>query len=192
MAAGLLSVTITYLEMCAAPVVDPGPPPFSDIAVRAVTRPSVRGYRFLYDGVGEPWLWHERRRLSDEALARIIEDPRIEILVLTRAGRVAGYAELDHRKAPDIKLAYFGLFPDFIGCGLGRWLLGVAVRRAQAQHPRRLLVNTCSFDHPAALPLYLSAGFTEYDRVERRISDPRLEGILPLTAAPHVAPGGGV
>ena len=58
--------------------------------------------------------------------------------------------------------------------------------RAWRQKPDRLLVNTCSFDHPAALPMYLRAGFTLIEHVERLFRDPRLTGTLPRHAAPHV------
>jgi len=186
---GVLDVTVTYLEMGQAPDTPPGPAPFPDLALGRVARPSVEGYRFLYDKVGAPWLWHERRRLSDQALVRLLADPRLEILVLANAGRVAGFAELDRRLPPDCKLAYFGLIPNYIGRGLGRWLLAEAIARAWAGRPRRLLVNTCTFDHPAALPLYRRAGFTVVEEVERRIRDPRASGLLPPDAAPHIPLG---
>ncbi|MEI7606366.1 MAG: GNAT family N-acetyltransferase [Rhodospirillaceae bacterium] len=183
---GSLRVVVTYLEMRAAPKRTSGPPPFADVALRRLVKPSVAAYRFLYDSVGEPWLWNERRRLGETALRAVIEDPRLEILVLTVAGRVAGFAEIDHRPAPDSRLAYFGLLPAYIGRGLGRWFLARAVERAWKSRPRHLLVNTCSFDHPAALPLYRRAGFTVVEHVERTFRDPRLAGILPLGAAPHI------
>ena len=182
----MLHVVVSYLEMRAAPKRPSAPPPHPDAVIRRLERPSVAAYRFLYDGVGEPWLWNERRRLDDEALRRIIHHPRLEILVLTVAGRVAGFAELDHRPAPDSRLAYFGLLPGHIGRGLGRWFLGRIVARAWKSRPRHLLVTTCTFDHPAALPLYLREGFTLVERVERSFFDPRLTGLLPRHAAPQV------
>ncbi|MEI6559781.1 MAG: GNAT family N-acetyltransferase [Rhodospirillaceae bacterium] len=158
----------------------------ADAVIRRLIRPGVTAYRFLYQSVGEPWLWNERRRLGDGALRAIIHDSRLEILVLTIAGWVAGFAELDRRPAPDIRLAYFGLMPGQIGRGLGSWFLSHTVARAWKSRPHRLLVNTCSFDHPAALPMYQRAGFTLVEHVHRCFHDPRLTGILPRDAAPHV------
>ena len=182
----MLEVVVTYLEMRAAPKWPSEPPPFPETLIRRIPRPSAAAYRFLYDRVGEPWLWNERRLIDDRRLLEIVQDPRLDILVLTVAGRVAGFAELDHRPAPDIRLAYFGLLPSHIGRGLGRWFLARVIARAWRSRPLRLLVNTCGFDHPAALPLYLGAGFVPVERVERRFRDPRLTGALPRHAAPQV------
>ena len=38
----------------------------------------------------------------------------------------------------------------------------------------RVHVHTCSLDHPAALPAYLRAGFTAYERAFESFPDPRL------------------
>jgi len=185
-AQGLLHVIVTYLEMRAAPDTSPGPPPYPGARTGRIQRPSVAAYRFLYDGVGEPWLWHERRALSDAALAVIVQDPRLEFLVLSEDRRIAGFAELDRRDTPDVRLAYFGLLPAYIGHGLGPWLLGHAIHEAWQGNTRRLLVNTCTFDHPAALGLYQRMGFVITRSVMRRTPDPRLSGLLPLNAAPHI------
>ena len=55
-----VEVITHYLEMKAAPTTPVGEPPPGAQVVRAV-RPSVRFYRFLYDGVGGPWHWYARR-----------------------------------------------------------------------------------------------------------------------------------
>ncbi len=183
---GMLRVVVTYLEMRAAPKGRLKPPPDPGLAIHRLSRPSARAYRFLYESVGEPWLWNERRRLDDAELHALISDPNLEILVLTAGGRAAGFAELDHRFAPNSRLAYFGLLPGHMGRGIGPWFLSRVLGRAWKSQPLRLLVNTCSFDHPAALPMYLRAGFVFDELVERTFLDPRLTGVLPLTAAPHI------
>jgi GNAT superfamily N-acetyltransferase len=58
-----------------------------------------------------------------------------------------------------VEIGYFGLMPHAIGRGLGRWLLGEAIRDAWCGDPTRLWLHTCTLDHPAALPNYLKAGF---------------------------------
>ncbi len=182
---GYLTVVVTYLEMRAPPPVPP-PPPNPEARIRRDVRPSVDGYRFLYDGVGESWLWSERRGLGATDLALILSDPRLQWLVLSQGRRIAGFAELDRRPAPDIRLAYLGLLPGYCGCGLGSWLLAHTLDQAWRGRPRRVLVNTCTFDHPAALGLYQRAGFTPIESIVRHTPDPRLTGLLPRDAAPHV------
>ena len=45
---------------------------------------------------------------------------------------------------------------------LGKWLLAEAIRAAWAKLPKRVIVQTCTLDGPAALPLYQKMGFTPY------------------------------
>jgi len=169
----VIEVTVVYLEMTSRQDLPPPPAPGISYRVEIVRQPSVPFYRYLYNVVGEPWLWHERRKTTDAELAAILADPAVWLLVAYADGEPAGYAELSGRRAPDIELAYFGIVPKFIGRGLGPTLLRSAIDFAWEQKPRRLWVHTCSLDHPKALPCYQRAGFTPYDKVVRRIRDPR-------------------
>ena len=172
-APNVLEVTVTYLEMKAPPDRPTPPAPAVAYRIEHLARPSVPFYRYLYNVVGEPWLWHERRKVSDAALAGILNDPSLWLQVIYADGEPAGYAELTAASRPDIELAYFGIVPKFIGKGLGPTLLHAAVDAAWRREPRRLWVHTCSLDHPKAMRCYELAGFLPYDRVVRRIRDPR-------------------
>ena len=172
--------------MRAAPVFVPAPAPGAGALIRRITPPTVASYRFLYNEVGEPWLWHERRLCDDEAIADLLRDDRIEFLILSQDRRIAGFAELDRRQPSHVHLAYFGLLPAYIGRGLGPWLLAHTIRQAWRDDPRCLGVNTCTFDHPTALGLYQRMGFIITRSVMRQVQDPRLSGLLPLDAAPHI------
>jgi RimJ/RimL family protein N-acetyltransferase len=168
-----LEVTVTYLEMTARPDLPAPPAPTVPFRIETVTRPSVPFYRYLYNTVGEPWLWHERRRIDDATLAAAIHHPAVSLLVAYAEGEPAGYAELDGRQPPEVELAYFGIVPRFIGHHLGPALLRAAVDAAWDRHPARLFVHTCTLDHPKAMDCYIRAGFRRYKDVVRRIRDPR-------------------
>lgn len=183
---GRLSVVVTYLEMRGPPGHEPVARPRGNVAIVRAAPPTASYYRFLYNGVGENWLWHERRRLPDADLRAIVAHPAVEVWVLYWNGTPAGYFEIDRRDPRDTDLAYFGLMPEFIGLRLGPWLLDQAIRIGWQGAVRRLLVNTCTFDHPKALPLYLSMGFTPIRHVVREIDDPRVRGPLPRSAGPHI------
>jgi GNAT superfamily N-acetyltransferase len=99
--------------------------------------------------------------------------------VLYASGEPAGYVELERRHKPDIRIAYFGLAPSYIGRGLGRYLLGWAIDQAWSYGPERLLVSTWSFDHPRAFANYQRAGFRPYKQERSKMRDPRLEGLIP-------------
>lgn len=162
-----IPVTITFLEMDAPPHRPAPPTPLVPHAVLRAEKPTVHFYRYLYNTVGARWNWTERRYLSDESLAAIVQDDDVEVMVLYVHGVPAGYAELDFRKLPDrADLAYFGLMPEFIGQKLGPWFLHWAVDELWSRGPHRITVNTCTADHPSALGMYQKIGFTPYERRE--------------------------
>jgi len=187
-----LRVTVTQLEMEHAPARPPRHPPVLPLPVTLMRahEPTAAFYRFLYDTVGEPWLWYERRQYDLESLRDIIRNERIAIYVLYYGGVPAGFAEIDTRgevglRPGDTLLAYFGLAPDFIGRGLGHYFLEAVIDIAWTSHPgRRLVVRTCTLDHPAALPLYQKCGFVATRQQTINVPDPRKRGILPARAGP--------
>jgi GNAT superfamily N-acetyltransferase len=160
-------VVITYLEMHARPAHLNVAPPSEDLAIVQAKPPTISFYRYLYDTVGGGWQWRDRRVMSDETLRAIVQHPLVETHVLYADGTPAGYAELDRRKATEIELAYFGLIPEFIGRGLGRYLLHWTIDRAWSYGPSRYWVHTCTLDHPKALPNYENAGFRRYKAEEK-------------------------
>jgi len=176
---GRLECVVTYLEMRAPPRHPNILAGRHKIALMRAEHPTISFYRYLYDTIGEPWLWWERRALDDEALAAIIHDPKVDIFVLYYDGVPAGYAELDDRVAHQIEIAYFGLIPEFVGRGLGAYLLGWALDEAWRRGPERVWLHTCNFDHPKAIAVYQRAGFIPYKQERTLIDDPRATGVLP-------------
>jgi len=163
-ATGTVLVTVTYLEMTSPDQRSAAPEWAEPVTVERAERPTVSFYRYLYDTVGADWDWYERRRLSDESLAAIVQDDAVEVFVLYVRGVPAGYVELDRRIDAEVEIAYFGLMPNYIGRGLGPALLGWALERAWSYRPRRVWLHTCTLDHPKALAVYRRAGFEVYDR----------------------------
>lgn len=167
-----IPVETIFLEMHGRPLRNAATPPELGVTVVRAESPTVSFYRYLYRTVGEPWLWYERNALSDEELSAAITAPGIELHVLWVRGVPAGYVELDCKAAKQTQILYFGLVPEFIGRGLGRFFLDWAVDRAFSRPIGRLWVHTCSLDHPRALDTYRRAGFREYDRERGTIYDP--------------------
>jgi GNAT superfamily N-acetyltransferase len=154
--------------------------------LRHVVNPDLDWYRALYRIVGENWLWFSRLTLDDSALSRLIHDPAVQVYVLHHEGRDAGMLELDTRHFPDVEISFLGLVGDLIGKGAGRYLMNRTLDICWARSPRRVTVHTCTLDHPNALGFYLRSGFTPYARSVEIADDPRLYGVLPRSAAPHV------
>lgn len=156
-----ISSRVIHLEMLARPEYE-AIPSADGVAVRREVRPTVERYRFLYDAVGSQWNWADRKIMRDEELGEILADDRVEVYVVQVDGTTAGYGELDRRVDGQIELAYFGLIPEFVGKGLGRFFLQWIVEKAWSYGPRRVWVHTCDLDHPAALPLYRKMGFEPF------------------------------
>lgn len=133
------------------------------VSVRNEQDPTVPFYRHLYATVGAGFSWVDRLRWTDDRLAAHLARGDVTILVLSVDGEVAGYAELVGRSSePGTELAYFGIFPQFHGKGLGKHLLSVAVRRALDDGAVRVWLSTRSTDGPHAIANYRARGFSPY------------------------------
>ncbi len=164
----VVEVLTTHLAMHGdrSPELPPAP---DGVRVVRASPPGVRFYRFLYDAVGAPWHWYDRKRWTDAELAVVVDDPAVEIHAAWRHGTPAGYVELDRRTAGQCEVAYFGLVPEAIGGGLGTWLLRWAVREAwRDESLARLWVHTCTLDHPSAQAVYEKVGFRPYAHERHR------------------------
>jgi GNAT superfamily N-acetyltransferase len=182
---GKIAAVVTSLEMLQRPAPRPEASN-SALVLQHVVRPELTWFRNLFRHVGENWIWSSRLAMPEAQLATIIHDPRVEIHVLKSAGSEAGLLELDFRVAGECELGFFGLTPTFVGRGAGRWLMNRAIERAWSRPIRRFWVHTCTFDHQGALAFYVRSGFRPFRRQIEFTDDPRLSGLLPRTAAPHV------
>ncbi len=153
-----VGVTVTFLRMDQAPT-SPAPGLGPEFQIVRATAPSVPFYRYLYNTVGADYLWWLRRTTPDHELAALLRDRAVAIHILYRQGEPAGFFELDARTWPDINLSYFGLMPGVIGHGSGFAFLRAAVDEVWRSGAKGMTVNTCTADHPRALPNYLRAGF---------------------------------
>jgi GNAT superfamily N-acetyltransferase len=184
----LIGDTVTYLEMFERPPAASLPPPAGKLALIRAERCTVPFYRYLYETVGTPWVWFERRMWDDAKLAAELAKDTTEIFVLYLGGVPAGYFELDAAAQRETELRYFGLMPEFIGRRLGPFLLQAAIDRAWTRPIGRFWVHTCTFDHPRALPMYQRAGFAVYARRTVKFPDPRLKGVLPRALTHRLLP----
>lgn len=180
-----LATIVTALEMRERPKPRPQPPaPFRLVHWPA---PDSDKYRALFRRVGGPWLWYSRLVMDEARLRGILEDPQVLVHAVTdRAGVELGMLELDFRTPATCELSYFGLVPEITGKGHGDWLMVQALAFAWRKDVTRVGVHTCTLDHPAALRFYRRHGFVPVKRTIETFPDPRLLGVLPAEAAPHI------
>lgn len=175
---GKLDITVTYLEMRQKPTDPAPPPPRSGLHILHAARPTVSFYRYLFNTIGEPWLWASRRKTPDDELKAILHDDANHIDVLYVDGVPAGYAEIDFGPQPNVELLFFGLIPEFIGQGLGPYFLRHAIDTAWSRNPSRFWLHTCTLDHPKAVSVYRRAGFEPYKQERKLLDDPRISGLI--------------
>ncbi|WP_274628944.1 GNAT family N-acetyltransferase [Arvimicrobium flavum] len=153
-------VTVTFLEMSAPPAHYPPLPHNRQIALLRARKVPTHFYRYLADRVGRKWHWVNILRCSEEELEASLWKPDRDIRVLYLDGAPAGFFDIKPHLPATAEIAYFGMMEHAMGQGLGRWFLGAAIEAAWAQGPSTVTVQTCTMDHPAALPLYQKMGFS--------------------------------
>ncbi|HVY14731.1 MAG TPA: GNAT family N-acetyltransferase [Rhodopila sp.] len=158
-------VTVTFLRMDGPPDW-PAPKLPADMRIIFMRNPSVPFYRYLYNTVGEDYLWWLNRVMSDADLARMLANPAVTIHVLSKGEEVGGFFQLDASHWPDVNLSYFGLMPHMVGHRIGSAFLRCAVDEVWRSGATGMTVNTCTADHPRALPNYLRAGFEVVRQVQ--------------------------
>ncbi len=152
----------TYLEMTSPSqfVADKTPRPETRVERAHACPPSF--FRYLYAEVGRNYHWTDRLSWTDEQVAARLADPHVSVHVLYVQGSPAGYFELERHDDGASEIAYFGLLPEFLGRGLGKYLLSVAVETAWSAGASRVWLHTCTLDDPAALPNYVRRGFVPF------------------------------
>jgi GNAT superfamily N-acetyltransferase len=183
---GHVGAVVTYLEMPGRP--KPRPLPDSPFRLERWSDPEPARYRMLFERVGARWLWYSRLLMDDERLRS--ETAEVHAVV-GRAGIEVGMIELDFRTPGEALIRFLGLVPELAGKGHGAWLLARTLALAWRPGVERVLVNTCTLDHPAALKAYLNAGFVAVKRAFESFPDPRLAGLLPAGSAPQIPLIGG-
>ncbi len=159
-----IGVTVTFMRMDQPPA-EPAPKLPEGVTVERFSWCSVEQYRRLYNTVGAPYVWWLRRIMSDRELTLLLRHPAISIHVVSVNGVEAGFYELDTSHWPAVNLSYFGLMPHAVGKGFGFAFLRHAVDTGFAMGAKAMTVNTCTADHPRALPAYLRAGFRQVRQV---------------------------
>ncbi|MFK7903457.1 MAG: GNAT family N-acetyltransferase [Nitratireductor sp.] len=162
---------VTHLECnnpATKPILQPSRP---RLALLKAERMPIQFYRYLFEQVGKKQHWYSRRVMSDDEVYSIIHASTTHIHVLYADGSPAGFFELDASNLPDsVEIVFFGLTTSFQGLGLGKWFLSAAISNAWNLKPQKLILQTNTLDHPAALRLYQSQGFSPVGISEEKLT----------------------
>jgi GNAT superfamily N-acetyltransferase len=159
-----VEVVRTYLELVDRESLRAAPAPDAGALVERVLDCAPSFCRWLYAEVGRRYHWRDRLAWSDEDVRARLADPAVSLHLLRAGGSPAGYFELERHGDGAVEIVYFGLLPEFLGRGLGKYLLSEAAQAAWRLGATRIWLHTCTLDDPAALPNYLARGFRPFKR----------------------------
>jgi len=157
-----VEVLRTYLELTEPAAGEAPVAPDPNARVERVVDCPASFFRYLYVEVGRAYHWRDRLGWTDELIRDRLADPSVSLYLLSVAGAPAGYFELQRHPDRSVEIVYFGLLPEFIRRGLGKYLLGEAVAEAWRLSASRVWLHTCSLDDEAAMPNYLARGFRPF------------------------------
>jgi GNAT superfamily N-acetyltransferase len=183
--AGKLANATVWMQMLRRPTALAAPA----LALRQVPTLNTPEMRSVFNRIGASSLWDRTTQLNqdthaspwsaDDFLYFAYDDTRhVGLVELVHGTGAAGGTE--------IEISYFGLFPEFIGTGMGKRLLAATLDAAWKFEPTRIYLHTCNTDHPSAFAFYRAGGFTPYAAGFQIMDDPRSHGWLPKDSAPHV------
>ncbi len=162
-----VSYEVSYLSMDSCPKFDW--PLFNEnhiIEVKENQSISVDFFLSIYERVGKNYEWTDQFLKDRQEVQSFIENKHVQFFELYFDGSLAGFFVLDFRVNSTCDLSYFGLIPDYIGKGLGSFMLRYAILTAWNKDINKMLVNTNTLDHERALALYKKNGFQTI-RVEK-------------------------
>jgi len=151
---------ITYhLEMTDPAQLRPSRVELPEVELKQAEIPCPEFSRFLFTAAGGDWYWMKRLGWTYGDWRAQLERPEVETWVAYVSGTPSGYFELEMQPGSSVEIVNFGLLPQFIGRGIGGFLLSAAIERAWQMGASRVWVHTCTLDHPVALANYKARGF---------------------------------
>jgi GNAT superfamily N-acetyltransferase len=158
------SEIVTYLEMNSPTALIPARRPHR-VELEPARGAAAAVLRAAYVRVGAPLGWTGRTEWSDADWEDELARPGVQAWVARLGDDVIGFVELEAAPSGDVGIVVIGLFPEFIGKGLGGELLTMATELAwtltapDGTPARRVCVQTSSRDHAHARPNYEARGF---------------------------------
>ncbi|MBF0276416.1 MAG: GNAT family N-acetyltransferase [SAR324 cluster bacterium] len=154
-----LEVVTTFLEMTSPDQRQVHGKSINDAVLQKAEIPTPAINHFFFTNIGRPWKWYSRLHWKYEDWENWVTKKNVSTWIGYVQNSPFGYVEFD-RQGNDTEIAFFGILPQYIGKGLGGWLLSEAIQKAWSFNTKRVWLHTCTLDHEFALKNYLSRGFT--------------------------------
>lgn len=136
----------------------------------------------LFAGVGLPWRWSSRLRWTPDEWAGYFSSQQVFTWLGFESKKLIGYFEIEFDRQMDAEIKFFGVFPGYMGRGLGGMLLSHAIECAWSKGAKRVWLHTCSNDSEAAIGNYLARGFKVFKEEEKSEHVPETTELIALSA----------
>jgi len=111
-------------------------------------KPTIDLCKFFYKEIGKDFFWRDRLKWSDGDWTNYISQDFFKLYILKSNNKLAGYYELLYNPAnPSMEIAYFGIFKEFFGKGIGGYLLTDAILNSFKEKINKAWVHTCTHDY---------------------------------------------
>ena len=138
--------------------------PIGNVKVNLLVPSDFQLNKFLYKQIGKKHHWIDRLIWTDQDWIKYVSRLDLYTYILKVNHEIAGFFEfIFHKEKFEIEIAYLGLLEEYIGKGLGGYLLSEAIKIAWTFKIHRTWVHTCSLDHKNALNNYLARGMSVFN-----------------------------
>ena len=139
--------------------------PFQDLSLKKINPKEFLLNKFFYKNIGKKHQWNDRLIWSERNWIDYVSDKKLSTFVLKKNREIAGYFEMIFREEiKEVEIAYFGILEEYLGKGMGGYLLSEAIKRSFLLGSKRIWLHTCSLDHENALKNYLSRGMRVFKK----------------------------
>ena len=138
--------------------------PIDNVEINLLIPSDFQLNKFLYKQIGKRHYWVDRLIWKDQDWIKYVSRFDLYTYILKVNHEIAGFFEfIFHKEKLEIEIAYLGLLEEYIGKGLGGYLLSEAIKIAWTFKIHRTWVHTCSLDHKNALNNYLARGMSVFN-----------------------------
>ena len=138
--------------------------PIDNVEINLLIPSDFQLNKFLYKQIGKRHYWVDRLIWTDQDWIKYVSRFDLYTYILKVNHEIAGFFEfIFHKEKLEIEIAYLGLLEEYIGKGLGGYLLSEAIKIAWTFKIHRTWVHTCSLDHRNALNNYLARGMSVFN-----------------------------
>ena len=128
-----------YLEILSLKKLNEVSSPNKDLIIEKINPPDIEINKFFYKNVGKKHRWVDRLEWDNLKWISYLENEKVDTYVLKSNDNLVGYFEaIKNEQNNSTEIAYFGIIEEFIGKGIGAYLLSEAIKICFQKKSKRI------------------------------------------------------